>query len=178
LSGHFHHGRKHVPWSPKPVAPPFEILHPTLRQLSIRCFEDGHHNPRVRPDAQTWAMGVRESESALVEYKKNPRHLFGNHLRTCPWCERSAQFGGLDPFPLAGSSQPRPRKRPTRKLPARPSAIPAVLGFRQPGQMQPIWFTISPFASRMPLLGGYSRLPVGFIIFLIIIGIFLMLSRT
>ena len=83
-SGHFPHGRKRVPWSPKPVAPPFEIVHPTLRQLSIRCFEDGHQNPRVRPDAQTWAMASLEAESALAVCKKNPQHLFGDHLRACP----------------------------------------------------------------------------------------------
>lgn len=177
-SGHFPHGTKRVPWSPKPVAPPFEILHPTLRQLVIRCFEDGHHDPSARPDAQSLMKGLGEAEAALTVCKKNPQHLFGNHLQACPWCQRKELFGGLDPFPPRGSSQSRPSTRSTRTFPARPSTVPAVLGFRQRSQVLPILNGILPFASRMPSLGGSWWPPVGLIIFLTIVGIILMLPKT
>jgi DNA-binding helix-hairpin-helix protein with protein kinase domain len=177
-SGHFPHGRKRVPWSPKPVAPPFGILHPTLRQLFIRCFEDGHHDPGARPDAQTLMKGVWEAEAALTECKKNPQQFFGSHLRACPWCQRKALFGGLDPFPPPGSSPPRPCKRTTRKLPAWPSTVPTTLGFRQLGQMQPVLTRITPFASTTSSLGGSWWPLVGAVIVLMIIGVILMLPRT
>jgi DNA-binding helix-hairpin-helix protein with protein kinase domain len=177
-SGHFPHGKKRVPWSPKPVAPPFGILHPTLRQLAIRCFEDGHHDPSVRPDAQTLMKGVGEAETALTVCKKNSQHLFGNHLQACPWCQRKALFAGLDPFPPAGISQPRPWRRRTQKLPARPPTFPAAYGLRQPRQMQRVSAGVPSFASTIPSLGGSSRPPVVLIIVLVIVGIILMLPKT
>lgn len=46
-AGHFPHGGKKVPWSVKPLAPPFAILHPDLQRLFVRCFEAGHQIPSV-----------------------------------------------------------------------------------------------------------------------------------
>ena len=69
-SGHFPHsiGRR-VPYLPPKNSTPFEILHPALRQLFVRCFEDGHDNPNTRPDAKTW-------QTAIAEAEKFARHLF------------------------------------------------------------------------------------------------------
>lgn len=97
--GYFPYGRRKVPFGPMTVAPPFEILHPTLQQLFVRCFEDGHQNPKSRPDALTWKQALKEAEEALVTCEKNDQHRYGNHLKRCPWCDRSAALGGRDPFP-------------------------------------------------------------------------------
>src|SRR4028118_1633833 len=53
-SGHFPTGTKRIPYRPMPAAPAFEMLHPRLQQMFVRCFEEGHGNPAARPDAKTW----------------------------------------------------------------------------------------------------------------------------
>jgi Tol biopolymer transport system component/serine/threonine protein kinase len=99
LAGHFPYGARRVPYRPMPTAPAVEILHPTVRQLFSRCFEDGHANPSARPDANTWQSVLAEAEAALVCCPANAQHRYGNHLPTCPWCARAARLGGRDPFP-------------------------------------------------------------------------------
>ncbi|MFB2834464.1 tetratricopeptide repeat protein [Floridanema evergladense] len=100
LEGHFPYGNRSVPYRSKPLAPPFEILHPTLRQLFIRCFEDGHNDPKARPDAKTWVKALVEAENTLVTCSVNDQHRYGGHLNVCPWCERTVRLGGRDPFPV------------------------------------------------------------------------------
>jgi serine/threonine protein kinase len=99
LSGDFTYGSKDVLYRPKPLAPAFDILHPTLRQLFVYCFEDGHNNPKARPDARTWAIALEEAEKRFVSCLVNDQHRYGGHLNACPWCQRAAQLGGRDPFP-------------------------------------------------------------------------------
>lgn len=99
LAGHFPYGRRANPYLPMPLAPPLEMLHPTVRQLFLRCFEDGHASPAARPDAHTWQSVLQEAEEALQCCARNPQHLFGSHLSACPWCERTQLLGGRDPFP-------------------------------------------------------------------------------
>ena len=53
-SGHFTYSQKRrVPYVPTPIAPAWDIIHPGLRELFLRCFEEGHNNPLLRPSAQT-----------------------------------------------------------------------------------------------------------------------------
>ena len=147
LSGHFPYGNKRVPYRRKPGAPPFEVLHPTLRQLFIRCFEDGHNNPQARPDARTWVKALDEAEKDLVSCGVNSEHKYGGHLRDCPWCERKKQLRGIDPFPPMSRGQsnipvqiplppankpkpvsspaPTPTPSPTYAIPSQPTPTPA-----------------------------------------------------
>ncbi|OCQ92467.1 DNA-binding protein [Oscillatoriales cyanobacterium USR001] len=116
-SGYFPYSTKRVPFRPMPAAPSLEILHPTLRQMLIRCFEEGHHNPHVRPDAKSWLSALKEAEDKLVSCVRNPQHKYGSHLRDCPWCDRAKLLKGRDPFPSrqaveSGQNlQPIPTKR-------------------------------------------------------------------
>lgn len=103
-AGHFPHGKRAVPYVPKPLAPPFQILHPKLQELFVRCFEDGHFDPRVRPDARTWRDTIHEAENSLIQCNVNGQHWYGDHLDHCPWCERATRLGGLDPFPTGAAS--------------------------------------------------------------------------
>src|SRR5205807_3008042 len=50
------------PRRPNPLAPPFEILHPELRRLFVRCFVAGHRRPRARPGAQEWQRALEHAE--------------------------------------------------------------------------------------------------------------------
>lgn len=115
-SGHFTYSRKRrVPYTPTPVAPRWEVLHPRLQELFLKCFEDGHENPQLRPDAQTWLLALAEAESALVGCSANPQHTYSNHLDNCPWCERTLRLGGRDPFPSHQAIQAKEHLKPQPK---------------------------------------------------------------
>ncbi|MBR8833867.1 MAG: tetratricopeptide repeat protein [Stigonema ocellatum SAG 48.90 = DSM 106950] len=122
--GHFTYSQKQcVPYIPTPISPPWEILNLSLQELFVRCFEDGHNNPLLRPTAQTWLSALAEAENSLAFCTKNPQHRYSNHLRCCPWCERRLQLGGRDPFPsleaVAAKEHLQPQqKRHKRHIPA------------------------------------------------------------
>jgi hypothetical protein len=44
-------------YRPRPGAP-FDLLHPDLQILAVRCFEDGHSMPRHRPKAIDWKQAL------------------------------------------------------------------------------------------------------------------------
>jgi serine/threonine protein kinase len=131
-SGHFPYRKRwHRPYEPSPLSPDINILHPDLKYLFMRCFETGHKNPKRRPDAQTWIDALTKSEDALIECAQNKQHLYGKHLRHCPWCDRTARLGGRDPFPSSQTiykGLPQPIAAPKQKpiAPLKPKKSPPV----------------------------------------------------
>ncbi len=97
-AGHFPHGSRIVPYAPKPSAPPFDILHPELRRLSALCFEVGQTQPPLRPTAKDWRDALITAANALQTCAVNDQHHYGDHLKSCPWCEL-AQRLKRDSFP-------------------------------------------------------------------------------
>ena len=97
-AGHFPYSRN-VPYRPKPFAPSFNTISPSLQKLFLQCFKDGHQDPKARPDARTWVEALDDAEHKLVVCRVNRNHRYGNHLSSCPWCERTAKLKGRDPFP-------------------------------------------------------------------------------
>ncbi|MGH8000822.1 MAG: tetratricopeptide repeat protein [Brasilonema sp.] len=153
VSGHFTYSQKRrVPYIATPIAPPWDILPLALQELFIRCFEDGHNNPQIRPSAQTWLTALADAENSLISCTVNPQHRYSNHLDKCPWCERTLRLGGRDPFPslkaIANKEhlQPRVQKKkrqvqvPRTLQPATPStrtyyrhpAIPQNVSYYKP----------------------------------------------
>ncbi|MBW4627502.1 MAG: tetratricopeptide repeat protein [Brasilonema octagenarum HA4186-MV1] len=128
VAGHFTYSQKRsVPYVPTPIAPRWDILPPGLQELFIRCFEDGHNNPQIRPNAQTWLTALADAENSLISCTVNPQHRYSNHLDKCPWCERTLRLGGRDPFPslkaIANKEhlQPRvPKKKRQTQVPRTP----------------------------------------------------------
>lgn len=102
-AGHFPLGNKRTPYRPTKIAPPFDILHPDLQDLFVRCFEDGHTNPKARPSAQQWQNSLEAAEKSLTKCSVNDQHSYSKHLGACPWCERTQQLNGRDPFPSSQS---------------------------------------------------------------------------
>lgn len=172
-AGHFPHGLKRVPWIPTPAAPPFAILHPSLQQLLIRTFEHGHQNPKVRTVTGTLMKALQEAEAALVVCKSNQLHVYGNHLAGCPWCQRKTLFGGLDSFPQPGSPQPQWRKTKAQKSHPQTPFMPLLLSRCrvQTTRKQLSQLVVLPWA-----ISGRSPHP-SFVVFLIIVGLVLILSR-
>jgi DNA-binding helix-hairpin-helix protein with protein kinase domain len=71
-SGHFPHSlNSHGPYRPVKNAPSFEILHPELQKLFIRCFDDGHKDPKSRPGAREWREALEEVEKELATCSTN-----------------------------------------------------------------------------------------------------------
>ena len=136
LNGRFPFGSKSVPYDLPKIAPPLEILDPLLRQLFLRCFEDGHDNPSIRPTAQAWLNALNEAEKRLKTCSSNPQHYFGEHLSKCPWCARRELLGGRDPFPATEFSESAPPNRilaqtllsKTAPKPNAPSMAPQIAG--------------------------------------------------
>lgn len=44
---------------PPNFAPPFEIVPPSVQELFIKCFVDGHKEPKKRPTAKEWFNALR-----------------------------------------------------------------------------------------------------------------------
>lgn len=154
-SGHFPYGNKSVPYKPKRAAPPFNILHPDLQQLFVRCFEDGHHQLQIRPDAQTWVKALDVAENKLVTCAVNDQHRYGGHLQNCPWCERTALLGGNDPFPANQMAQ-KPLPKPGQNIPFSPvqKTTPPPQPTPSPSRVQP-----TPFAPQSPSFTSKSATP-------------------
>lgn len=99
-AGHFPYARASGPTQlPMRAAPPFESLHPALRDLFVRCFIEGHSQPGIRPNAATWQNTLEQAEGELATCVQNEQHRYSSHLSSCPWCERQRFLRGLDPFP-------------------------------------------------------------------------------
>jgi len=75
-------------FSPPPNAPHLNTLNPETQALFLRCFVDGHRNPRLRPSALEWVEALGRAEHALKKCGLNSSHYYSNHLGECPWCER------------------------------------------------------------------------------------------
>lgn len=126
-AGHFTYSQKRqVPYLPTPIAPAWEILHPKLQELFLRCFEDGHNDPQLRPSAQNWLSAVAEAEESLITCIVNPQHRYNNHLQSCPWCDRALRLGGRDPFPSHRAIENREHLKPRIKPKRRYNQVPGL----------------------------------------------------
>jgi DNA-binding helix-hairpin-helix protein with protein kinase domain len=99
-NGYFPYARGRTGIEPSPLAPPFEMLHPDLQALFVRCFEEGHRNRSVRPRVKDWLEalegpeGAEGAEDALQQCGQNEQHYYWVHWSGCPWCERQQALGG------------------------------------------------------------------------------------
>ncbi|HEX8361645.1 MAG TPA: hypothetical protein VF613_16130 [Longimicrobium sp.] len=118
-AGHFAYARPpRARYTPIPSAPRFDLLHPELQTLFVRCFDEGHLRPSARPSADEWERTLAHAEASLESCRTNPQHVFGTHLPACPWCERARRLGGFDAFPPLGAQAPLPpAPRPTAPAP-------------------------------------------------------------
>jgi len=69
-----------------------------------------------------------------MKCKKNSQHVYDDHLTSCPWCERTSQLGGYDPFPskeavrqgVHKGASPAPHPKSAAQTPVRPVQTPPV----------------------------------------------------
>jgi serine/threonine protein kinase len=98
--GNFPFGLRKTPFGLGRGSPKLDILHPDLQKLFLRCFEEGQKDPLIRPTAIEWKQALNNAIKQLVICQKVPLHCYGDHLKTCPWCERAKNKSTPDPFPL------------------------------------------------------------------------------
>ncbi len=98
-AGHFPYSDQPIPYRPSPLALPFTILHPKLQACFQSCFVNSQESPQNRPTAAHWRAALTIAEQDLRLCTVNPRHTYGSHLESCPWCYRKALLKDRDPFP-------------------------------------------------------------------------------
>lgn len=160
--GYFPHGTRSVPLTPMPVSPPFTMLYPKLQVLFRRCFEEGFDNPHVRPDAKVWQVALQEAERDLITCSKNDQHHYGSHLDRCPWCDRTQQLKGRDPFPSQSAVKRGLHLKPVnrKKIPIQPAPTHQWTGYRALPAPSPApgWSNFTPLPPSTP---GYPQRTTG-----------------
>ena len=141
-AGLFPHASPDDDCRPPRLSPPFEALHPPLRELFLRAFVAGHADPAARPSCEEWRDALEAAEAVLEVCSANPLHRFAPHLYSCPWCSRRALLGGRDPFPRDADAAPRPRPQRARA----PSAAPAAGAHAPPPGAAPV---VTPYGTRV-----------------------------
>ncbi|MCG6133219.1 MAG: hypothetical protein MET45_00890 [Nostoc sp. LLA-1] len=91
---------------------PLEIVHPEIQRCFLRCFNDGHQNPRLRPSAQEWLEALKVASNELSLCGRVDSHYYSQTYGKCYWCDRSTK-SGVDIFPGVVRVQPRPIIRRT-----------------------------------------------------------------
>jgi len=114
--GDFNHGIRNGVDLTDPVAPNLTTVHPELRQLIMRCFDAGHHNPAARPSALEWKQALEAAMDCLRDCQANAQHYYDRSMPNCPWCAR-LKATGVDLFPMPAERPPTrqleaPRERP------------------------------------------------------------------
>ena len=118
--------RRGVRVTPPPHALPLDVLPPELRRLAWRTFTAGIRRPSARPTAGQWVGALERAESSLRTCARSPHHVYSDHRRRCPWCDR-IDAGLPDPFPGPSGRSILERRPPPRWVRAR-GAIVALLG--------------------------------------------------
>jgi len=105
--------------TPPPAAPSFAMLHSPLKEAFEQCFEQGHHQPVLRPEASQWAIWLNQAENALTTCSEKIAHVYSNHSDHCPWCQR--QTGSI----AKSSSKSRPTPQPISTKKPKPPQTPS-----------------------------------------------------
>jgi len=93
---------------PGPLTIPLNIVHPEIQRCFLRCFNDGHTKPHLRPTAGEWYKALEVAISDLTECDQITNHYYNKSYGKCYWCDRAAQLG-VDIFP----GVPRVKIQPT-----------------------------------------------------------------
>jgi serine/threonine protein kinase len=77
---------------------PLNILHPEVQQCFLKCFNNGHTQPNLRPSAADWVKALKIAVNELTVCGKFDSHYYSRTYGNCYWCERASKLG-VDVFP-------------------------------------------------------------------------------
>ncbi|RUT07142.1 hypothetical protein DSM106972_024030 [Dulcicalothrix desertica PCC 7102] len=98
------------PLQPTQNTIPLNVVHPEIQKLFLKCFNDGHISPRLRPTAQDWCNALRIALSDLTACRKVANHSYSKVYGKCYWCEREHQLG-IDIFPHVANAVTPPQAK-------------------------------------------------------------------
>ncbi len=132
---------------PGPFTIPLEIVHPEIQRCFLRCFNEGHTNPSVRPTAREWRKALSIAVEHLTACGKVDSHYYGTIYGKCYWCDRKLH-NGLDIFaPPTAKIQPASALQHTPPAsPIAPSTSPKPVVSPTPVVTQPRKVSSSKFA--------------------------------
>lgn len=133
--------------TPQAGTPPFTILPGEVRELFLRAFVEGAHDPDARPSALEWFHVLRAAADTLVTCKVNNFHRYAGHLHSCPWCESAAHQQPMPPAVTPAPPTPAPRPAPAPRPPTIFTPPPPTV--HQPGPWQPPQWQPSPKPIRL-----------------------------
>ncbi len=97
---------------------PLEIVHPEIKRCFLRCFNDGHQNPNLRPTAREWLQALKVASNELIFCGSIDSHYYSQSYSTCYWCDRATKLG-VEIFPGVA----RPKKPAVVKSTLQPQAF-------------------------------------------------------
>ncbi|WP_319420657.1 tetratricopeptide repeat protein [Pleurocapsa sp. FMAR1] len=77
---------------------PLDVVHPELKQLFLKCFNEGHTKPHLRPTALDWHNGLEVAVNQLISCSRVDSHHYSRHYGKCYWCDRAVNLN-IDIFP-------------------------------------------------------------------------------
>ncbi len=86
------------PFQPVERTIPIEIVHPEIQRCFLRCFNDGHKNPHLRPTAREWLAALKVASNSLMPCERIDGHYYSQTYGKCYWCDRSTNLG-VEIFP-------------------------------------------------------------------------------
>ncbi len=98
---------------PGPYTIPLEVVHPEVQQCFLRCFNNGHLVPNLRPTAAEWCDALRLAIAELTVCSQVPNHWYRRTASQCYWCERKQKLG-VDIFDIYSTAPAasRPARNP------------------------------------------------------------------
>ena len=75
-----------------------DVVHPEIQQCFLRCFNDGHTQPDLRPTAQEWKNALEVARNQLIACSSVDSHFYSQSYGRCYWCQRASNLG-VDIFP-------------------------------------------------------------------------------
>lgn len=79
---------------------PLDIVHPAIQSCFLRCFNDGHLQPHLRPTTDEWFQALTAGINDLEVCDVVESHAYARTYGRCCWCERKEKLG-VDSFALA-----------------------------------------------------------------------------
>lgn len=89
---------------PGPLTIPLDTVHPELQQCFLRCFNEGHRNPDLRPTPAEWLQALKLAVADLKACRRVNCHHYSQSYGRCYWCDRKRTLG-VDVFPQAALSR-------------------------------------------------------------------------
>ncbi|MEW5859468.1 MAG: hypothetical protein AB1861_19105 [Cyanobacteriota bacterium] len=110
---------------PGPLTIPLEIVHPEIQLCFLRCFNEGHTNPHLRPTAKEWRKALAVAVEHLTVCGKVDSHYYSTTYGKCYWCDRKIHKG-FDVFEPLTSKPQHPSAPPLTPPKVSPATKPLV----------------------------------------------------